>query len=536
MTRKYFPSNSFQSREIGKKLVSAVFRLRDSISDSEKYFIERNDDPDSLESDTKSGVIQAVEDWRRNTLSIADSSQTYDEGENIQDDPIPVKERFIDPEITDAFSKLNLNPNENSNSKLDAMKLKRMKRLNKSDGDISGFKEHDDVDNRYFPTYLSERDDRSKDLENNWDKFKKLQSQLNPQAETYQPPICIEPPSTIHQTNKTNILASQVDCSQSHANQKVMANNKMMSLLNDLPEDHSLFEEKQLDTLPKQSNQTYDCDYAENVKSRSHFPRFHSTYTVIPKGKNEYINQPEGLNRQHQTITHHKEPFAAKTSRQDIKLPARQHNKEQKNKGHEMSQAESIIQIMGVMRRKTSVVMATRVEPELADELQAQIQDLRYYPMAKIVALGQNSESFQGKISILTAGTADLPVAEEAAITAELCGFKVDRLWDVGVAGIHRLLNHRHVIDKADVLIVVAGMEGALPSVVAGLVSCPVIAVPTSIGYGASFEGLSALLTMLNSCATGIGVVNIDNGFGAAMLAGQILRVANKFYNQEHKA
>ena len=198
--------------------------------------------------------------------------------------------------------------------------------------------------------------------------------------------------------------------------------------------------------------------------------------------------------------------------------------------------AEQIIQIMGVMRRKTSVVMATRVEPELADELQAQIQDLRYYPMAKIVALGQNSESFQGKISILTAGTADLPVAEEAAITAELCGFKVDRLWDVGVAGIHRLLNHRHVIDKADVLIVVAGMEGALPSVVAGLVSCPVIAVPTSIGYGASFEGLSALLTMLNSCATGIGVVNIDNGFGAAMLAGQILRVANKFYNQENKA
>ena len=133
-----------------------------------------------------------------------------------------------------------------------------------------------------------------------------------------------------------------------------------------------------------------------------------------------------------------------------------------------------------------------------------------------------------GKLSILTAGTADLPVAEEAAVTAELCGFDVMRLWDVGVAGIHRLLSNQHVIDQSDVLIVVAGMEGALPSVVAGLADCPVIAVPTSIGYGASFQGLAPLLTMLNSCATGIGVVNIDNGFGAAILAGQILRTAAK--------
>jgi NCAIR mutase (PurE)-related protein len=117
-------------------------------------------------------------------------------------------------------------------------------------------------------------------------------------------------------------------------------------------------------------------------------------------------------------------------------------------------------------------------------------------------------------------------VAEEAAITAELWGFQVTRLWDVGVAGIHRLLRHRSLLDQADVLIVVAGMEGALPSVVAGLADCPVIAVPTSVGYGASFGGLASLLTMLNSCATGIGVVNIDNGFGAAILAGQILRTA----------
>ncbi|BAQ65065.1 nickel pincer cofactor biosynthesis protein LarB [Geminocystis sp. NIES-3709] len=190
---------------------------------------------------------------------------------------------------------------------------------------------------------------------------------------------------------------------------------------------------------------------------------------------------------------------------------------------------EQIISIMQVMREKSPIVMATRLEPKIAKILQTQVHDLRYYPMAKIAAIGQNSVKYQGKILIVTAGTADLPVAEESAITAELCGFQVERLWDVGVAGIHRLLSHRHIIAEADVLIVVAGMEGALPSVVAGLASCPVIAVPTSIGYGASFGGLSALLTMLNSCATGIGVVNIDNGFGAAMLAGQILRLANKF-------
>jgi len=113
-------------------------------------------------------------------------------------------------------------------------------------------------------------------------------------------------------------------------------------------------------------------------------------------------------------------------------------------------------------------------------------------------------------------------------VTAELSGFRVNRLWDVGVAGIHRLLSQRDAIANADVLIVAAGMEGALPSVVAGLADCPVIAVPTSIGYGASFNGLAALLSMLNSCAAGVGVVNIDNGFGAAILAGQILRTATR--------
>jgi pyridinium-3,5-biscarboxylic acid mononucleotide synthase len=190
-----------------------------------------------------------------------------------------------------------------------------------------------------------------------------------------------------------------------------------------------------------------------------------------------------------------------------------------------------IVQIMEAMREKHPVVMATRIKPEVSEELQAQVAGLVYYPLARICALvGDESSNTQllGKIGVLSAGTADLPVAEEAAITAELCGFQVQRLWDVGVAGIHRLLSHRHVLETVDVLIVVAGMEGALPSVVAGLADCPVIGVPTSIGYGANFGGLAPLLTMLNSCAAGVGVVNIDNGFGAAILAGQILRRANK--------
>jgi len=128
-----------------------------------------------------------------------------------------------------------------------------------------------------------------------------------------------------------------------------------------------------------------------------------------------------------------------------------------------------------------------------------------------------------GKLAVVCAGTSDLPVAEEAAVTAELAGFEVVRLADVGVAGIHRLLACRPVIESADCVICVAGMDGALPSVVGGLVSSPVIAVPTSVGYGANFGGVAPLLTMLNSCAAGVGVVNIDNGFGAAVLAGRIL-------------
>ena len=197
---------------------------------------------------------------------------------------------------------------------------------------------------------------------------------------------------------------------------------------------------------------------------------------------------------------------------------------------------EQIAQIMAVMQNHNSVsldqtpIMATRIEPDVFAKLQSKIPELQYYPIAQICAIIPTTQpaKHSGIIGIISAGTSDLPVAEEAAITAELCGFNVQRLWDVGVAGIHRLLSNRQIIAQANVLIVVAGMEGALPSVVAGLADCPVIAVPTSIGYGASFGGLAPLLTMLNSCAAGVGVVNIDNGFGAAILAGQILRTAQK--------
>ncbi len=195
---------------------------------------------------------------------------------------------------------------------------------------------------------------------------------------------------------------------------------------------------------------------------------------------------------------------------------------------------EQIISIMKAMlNNNTDLIMATRLSPEVAEVISTQVPNLRYYPIARIGAIGEIKQKYRGKISILTAGTADLPVAEESAITAQLCGFNVERLWDVGVAGIHRLLQHRSLIASADVLIVVAGMEGALPSVVAGMANCPVVAVPTSIGYGASFGGVAPLLTMLNSCATGIGVVNIDNGFGGAMLAGQILRLVNTFNQKD---
>ena len=167
-------------------------------------------------------------------------------------------------------------------------------------------------------------------------------------------------------------------------------------------------------------------------------------------------------------------------------------------------------------------ILITRLSPESYESISCN-DKLTYIPEAKIAYTGTFPEPDGiGTIVVATGGTSDIPVAEEAAVTAEFGGNKVTRLYDVGVAGLHRLLSHKEDIMSASVIIAIAGMEGALASVVGGLADCPVIAVPTSVGYGASFEGLSALLSMLNSCASGVSVVNIDNGFGAGYLAGMI--------------
>jgi hypothetical protein len=187
---------------------------------------------------------------------------------------------------------------------------------------------------------------------------------------------------------------------------------------------------------------------------------------------------------------------------------------------------EQVREILGYMiRERTHNVLATRAEAGLFAAVSDLHPDLRYNALGRTMVLQRETTGTQeGSLAIVTAGTADLPVAEEAFETASLFGARVERINDVGVAGIHRLLPYLSVLREARVLVVVAGMEGALASVVAGLVDSPVIAVPTSVGYGASFGGLAALLGMLNSCAGGVGVVNIDNGYGAARLAGLILR------------
>ncbi len=185
-------------------------------------------------------------------------------------------------------------------------------------------------------------------------------------------------------------------------------------------------------------------------------------------------------------------------------------------------------QIAGIFEKLATTgqnIIATRAESTLYENVEKilGLEGLRYERDARMIVLEQTPlTSPIGDIVIVTAGTADMPVAEEARVTAQMLGQKVEVVCDVGVAGLHRLLGHLEVIRKANVLIVVAGMEGALASVVGGLVDCPVIAVPTSVGYGSCFEGLSALLTMLNSCASGVTVVNIDNGFGAAYSASMI--------------
>lgn len=183
---------------------------------------------------------------------------------------------------------------------------------------------------------------------------------------------------------------------------------------------------------------------------------------------------------------------------------------------------EQVISIFQVLAEQSQNVMATRASQSLYQKVKAKIPDVRYFEKARIIALWRNQVKTKGKIGIITAGTADLRVAEEAAVTGEILGSNVNRIYDVGVAGIHRLFDQKEAIESCRVLIVVAGMEGALASVVGGLVDKPVIAVPTSVGYGANFQGLAPLLSMLNSCAGGIAVMNIDNGFGAGVIAHRI--------------
>ncbi len=190
---------------------------------------------------------------------------------------------------------------------------------------------------------------------------------------------------------------------------------------------------------------------------------------------------------------------------------------------------EQILAIVDVLSQRETCVLATRMRPETAEKLAAAGFAGEYHEGARLYQLfiAPRPEPM-GHIVCCCAGTSDLPVLDEAALTAETMGSRVDRLADVGVAGIHRLLRHAELLQQANVVICVAGMEGALPSVVGGLVSCPVIAVPTSVGYGAHFGGLAPLLTMLNSCASGVTVVNIDNGFGAGYSAHLInSRIAN---------
>jgi len=189
---------------------------------------------------------------------------------------------------------------------------------------------------------------------------------------------------------------------------------------------------------------------------------------------------------------------------------------------------EQISQIVEKIMSKDDVIMASRASREVYEAIKKVDVNAVYYETARIVLIGKKKEIKTDKIVlIISAGTSDIPVAEEAAVTAEIMGNPVERVYDIGVAGMHRLLGHQEEIFRANVLVVVAGMEGALASVIGGLVDRPVIAVPTSVGYGASFDGLAALLSMLNCCAPGVTVVNIDNGFGAGYFAGLINQMGN---------
>ena len=195
----------------------------------------------------------------------------------------------------------------------------------------------------------------------------------------------------------------------------------------------------------------------------------------------------------------------------------------------EPKSAEQILELMQRLNDAGQNAFATRVSAEKARYVLDTLTDATYDATAKILTRDVAPlPTCHGKVVVVSAGTADIPVAEEAAVTARRMGADVTRVWDVGVAGLHRLLAKLEVLNTADVVIVVAGMEGALPSVVGGLVPCPVIAVPTSVGYGANLHGITALLCMLTSCASGVSVVNIDNGFGAGVAAGLIVRRIHK--------
>ena len=191
-------------------------------------------------------------------------------------------------------------------------------------------------------------------------------------------------------------------------------------------------------------------------------------------------------------------------------------------------QGKTVEQVQVIMERLAEYnnhsILATRATKQMYDAVKQVVTDARYHELARLITVERQKPPVDKErfILVMSAGTSDIPVAEEAAITAEMMGNEVKRVYDVGVAGIHRLLDQHQLIEQANVLVVVAGMEGALASVVGGLAAKPVIAVPTSIGYGASFGGLAALLSMLNSCAAGVAVVNIDNGFGAGRMASMI--------------
>ena len=194
---------------------------------------------------------------------------------------------------------------------------------------------------------------------------------------------------------------------------------------------------------------------------------------------------------------------------------------------------EQVVKIAAKILATESRVLITRITDTHARALRKKFRRAVYHATARCVTIEKSSRPrYPGTIAVICAGTSDLPVAEEAAVTAEIMGNRVERIYDVGVAGLHRLLAKSENLRRANVLVVVAGMEGALPSVVAGLVARPVIAVPTSVGYGASFGGIAALLGMLNSCASGLTVVNIDNGFGAGYAASQINSLAAETLNR----